>query len=845
MIFTIYKGKTTKEISFPLGGIGSGCIGLGGDGRLIDWEIFNRPSKGRGNGYSHIAIKSKNSKGIITKVLNGDLLKDYMGRYQNGQDGGFGLGPETSSLCGFPHFKDVTFDGEFPIAKIIFKDDMFPADVILTAFNPFIPLDDKNSSIPAAFFEIEIQNNADEATEFQTAFSVKNPFKTTRNTFVKKDGISMLFLDNAGTEKTSTEYGDLTLATDGTTVHYQTYWYRGGWQDGIVSFWNDFTSENDLSDRTYEDYGDRDTGTLAVKIKIMPGIKEKIRFILTWNVPNCYNYWDPFLDESGRDKTWKNYYATIFENSQGSAVYSLKNWDMLFERTEVFKDALYSSTLDKVVIDAISSNLSVLKSPTVLRLDDGSFYGWEGVHPTMGSCEGTCQHVWNYAYALCFLFPKLERSIRNAELKYALEDSGKTSFRVKLPYGRDNGGFRACLDGQMGIIIKTYREWKISGDDKWLKENWEKLKKILEYAWSEDNPDEWDRDKDGILEGRQHHTLDMELFGPSSWLEGMYLAALKAASIMALYLGDLKKHKEYEEIYKKGYEWTKKNLFSGEYFIHKVDIKDKNILEHFGAVREYWNIEKEEIKYQIGPGCSIDQMLGQWHSDIIGIGEIFDKSQIKIALKNMMKNNFKESMREFCNTWRIFSLNDEAGTVICAYPDKSVKPSIAVPYCDETMTGFEYQFAGFLIRYGMINEAIKVVKAIRDRYDGEKRNPWNEIECGSNYARSMASFALMPIFGGFEFDMPRHYMGFNPACQKGDFKCLWSIEPGWGTFEITDGYAKLLVIEGSVKLSSFGAKFAKTVKNVVADGKNIKFHGEDGTIKFDLITINNSLEIFY
>lgn len=150
-----------------------------------------------------------------------------------------------------------------------------------------------------------------------------------------------------------------------------------------------------------------------------------------------------------------------------------------------------------------------------------------------------------------FLFPDLERSIRNLEFQYATYDSGATKFRLDLPLSKRDVNFRACVDGQMGCVIKTYREWKISGDDAWLKEVWPTVKKIMDYAWSEENKDEWDRDKDGVLEGRQHHTLDMELFGPSSWLQGFYLGALKAASEMAHFLGDEAKAEEYTLLFEK------------------------------------------------------------------------------------------------------------------------------------------------------------------------------------------------------------------------------------------------------------------------------------------------------
>ena len=845
----VYEGEYRNEISFPLGGIGSGSVGLGGDGRLIDWEIFNRPAKGSITGASHIAVKAKTRNGVITKILNADMNKEFMGKYRGKEAmySGYGYGPDSASMCGFPHFKNVSFKGEFPFAEITFCDDNFPAQIKLRAFNPFIPLDEKNSSIPGAFFEVEIQNVSDEEIEYQTAFSLINPFALSRNVSLVRGGYNMIRLENAGAEKDDVNYADLTIASPEENSYTQTYWYRGDWKDAVVSFWNDFNSEKDMPKREYKEPGKCkfDGCTLAVKTTIAPSETKSVRFIMSWNAPNNHNDWSEPENELLKSKTWKNYYATIFEDSSDTAEYSLKNWESLYRRTLLFKETLFNSSLDKSVIEAVSATMSVLKSPTVWRLEDGSFYGWEGVHERSGSCEGTCQHVWNYAYALCFLFPNLERSIRDLEFKYSTYENGQMVFRLKLPLGEDKGDFRACLDGQMGSVIKCFREWKISGDDEWLKNNWENIKNILEYAWSKENYDEWDRNKDGVLEGRQHHTLDMELFGPSSWLEGMYLAALAAAVQMAEYLGDSEKAAEYSELFEKGYDWTKENLFNGKYFIQKIDLKDKNIIEHFGAEERYWNEEKNEIKYQIGEGSSIDQLLGQWHAGINGIGKIFDEKQTKTALESMMKNNYKESMREFVNPWRIFSLNDEAGSIICDYPEGAYKPCISVPYCQETMHGFEYQFAGLLAANGMIDDALKVVKAIRGKYDGKKRNPWNEMECGSNYARSMASFALIPILSGFEFHLPKKYIGFNPKVDKENFRCFWSLGTGWGSFSIKGGKAVIEILEGSLTLSSVGLKFAEAVNNLVIDNEKTGFDFKDGIISFSEKKICTSIEIMY
>ena len=335
----------------------------------------------------------------------------------------------------------------------------------------------------------------------------------------------------------------------------------------------------------------------------------------------------------------------------------------------------------------------------------------------------------------------------------------------------------------------------------------------------------------------------MELFGPSSWLQGMYLAALKAASEIADYLGETDKAAEYTEIFNSGYNYTKNNLFNGEYFIQEVDLKDKSILEHFGFDERYWNEETNEIKYQIANGSSIDQLLGLWHAKILGLGEIFDVEQVKTALKNMFKYNYKSSMRDFTNPWRIFSLNDEAGTVICEYPNKDKKPSIPISYCEETMTGFEYSFAGLLAEYGMIDESLQVIKAVRERFDGKKRNPWNEIECGNNYARSMSSFALLTIFSGFEFDIPHNHIGFNPKVNKENYKSCWFVDSAWGNFSIENNVVLIEILEGKIDLSSIGLKFANKIRKLLIDDIDTEFCFEKGNLNFEKQTLYKTAKI--
>ncbi len=826
----VYFGEYLNEISFPVGGIGTGCFGVAGNGRLVDWEIFNRPGKGKKMGYTHIAVKAKTENGkVFFKVLNSDLEKDLMGTYDRGQFHGYGYGPSGETMSGLPHFKESEFDGEFPIAKLTFRDKDFPGTVVLTVFNPFIPLDSYNSSLPAGFFDIEFINNTDEKVEYSAYLSVNNPFKKSVNELVECNGKTVLKL-GTDIDKNSTDYGDLSIACCEKNASFQCYWYRGGWKDSIDVFVKELQCDKML-DRVYDTAGDGDTATVKSVVEAEKNDRQNIRFVLSWNVPNNYNYW---TDDENKKQSWKNYYATVFGSSAESAVYCADNFQSLYERTLSFKNALFDTTVDKTVTEAISATMSVIKTSTVLRLEDGSFYGWEGVHELAGSCEGTCQHVWNYAYALCFLFPDLERSIRDNEFKYSMCDSGKTVFRMSLPLGSEKLNMRACLDGQMGIVFKTYREWKISGNTAWLKSVWDNVKKVLSYAWSEENEDKWDFDKDGVLEGRQHHTLDMEIFGASAWLEGMYLCALKAGTEMARFLGDSEAEKEYGELFKKGYEWTRENLFNGEYFIQKIDLNDKSYIEKFDCP-VYWYDEAGELKYQIASGCEIDQLLGQWHSDILGLGEIFSRSQMKTALKSIYKYNFV-SMRDVVNTWRVFSLNDEKGAIICSFPQG--KHTIPIPYQTETMTGFEYALAGLMIAEGMEKEGLEIVKSIRARYDGKKRNPWNEIECGSNYARAMASYALIPIYSGFKFDLPNKQIGFDPI-HKENFKTFFSVGTAWGVFNWKKDKISLEITEGALELNSFIIE--ADIKKAFADGKEIEFSCENAVVKFDEAVIKESL----
>ena len=404
-----YCGEYSKKISFPLGGIGTGSIGLSGIGRLIDWEIFNRPNKESYNGYTHFAIKAEQGGRVVdARILQGDITDDFLGKGAGSNHSwGIGHGPNRCNLGGMPHFRNVNFKGEFPIATVEYRDDKFPGIVNLTAFNPFIPSDSKNSSIPVNYFEYEVHNPTNDELTYTVAFVCSNPFREkTINKYSNSGDVHSIIMESAAYKEDDTRYGNLCISTTTQDISYQEYMYRGKWFDDLTTYWKEFATLGPLKNRSYDEPRDCDYNTyqdnciLAPKVTLKPYESKKILFSLSWYIPNVENYWNKNVE--GEPNCWKNYYTTLFSSSEEVAHYSLSNFEDLKKNTKLFKDALFSTTMPSSMVDAIQGTITVLKSSATLRLESGEFYSFEGTNINTGSCEGSCTHVWNYAYALPF-----------------------------------------------------------------------------------------------------------------------------------------------------------------------------------------------------------------------------------------------------------------------------------------------------------------------------------------------------------------------------------------------------------------------------------------------------------
>ena len=493
-------------------------------------------------------------------------------------------------------------------------------------------------------------------------------------------------------------------------------------------------------------------GEIGRKWRLEAGQSATVTFLVTWFFPNLNHL--PDIPVQGR------YYASRFDSALSVARYVATNVDRLVSQTLLWRDTWYDSTLPHWFLDRTFLNTSILASSTCHRFEDGRFWAWEGV----GCCAGTCAHVWHYAQAMGRQFPELERILRErTDFGLALMPSGAIRFR-----GENNGG--PAIDAQAGAILRSLREHQMSADDTFLRRVWPGVKRATLWLISQDG------NGDGILEGAQHNTLDTDWYGPVAWLSGLYLAALQAAAAMADERNDHAFAQKCRDILQRGQTKIVASLFDGEYFYNKVDPR------HLDTVNS-------------GTGCEIDQVMGQSWAFQVGLPRVMPEKETRAALKSLWRYNFSPDVgpyRENNKPGRWYAVAGEAGLLMCTFPRKdwdyekakggAGKGAWAAMYFNECMNGFEHQVAGHMLWEGMAQEGLAVERAVHDRYHASKRNPWNEVECGDHYARSMASYGVFLAACGFEYNGPQARIGFAPRLTPENFKAPFTVAEGWGTY---------------------------------------------------------------
>jgi hypothetical protein len=233
--------------------------------------------------------------------------------------------------------------------------------------------------------------------------------------------------------------------------------------------------------------------------------------------------------------------------------------------------------------------------------------------------------------------------------------------------------------------------------------------------------------------------------------------------------------------------------------------------------------DTEHPEYQVGKGCLVDQLVGQYLADVCGLGNLLNPAHIRSALASIHKYNYKRNLFNHNSVQRTFALNDESATIICDYANAE-RPHIPFPYFGEVMTGFEYTAASQMLFAGMVSEGIECIASIRRRYDGERRNPWDEAECGHHYARAMAAWSGILAYSGFRYHAGTQTLIINPKSSRADFQCIWSTATGWGEFHAGQTQLTIKVHAGRLPLQSCVFKGqALPVHKIVEPGEDLQW----------------------
>lgn len=750
-----YRGTYLTAIRFPVGGIAAGSIVENGQAERSLWWIFNNVGVKKGTGVvpnSFFAVRvQRPGHSAVVRAL------------------------QTVSVGPFQGMRSLSFQGEYPLGWYTFADPTVPVKISMETYSPFIPMDLKNSSIPVAIYNLTARNTTrnrlrvdflasqQNAVGFNGYDAIGGPNKNRVNGYGHNrnrvlPGKTGTMLSMLG------PIGSMELAAYARHVTGTARW------TSLQALRGEFAATGSLSGPTTARSpakGVTVDGALATAVVLRPGETRTIPFVLTWYFPHArhgYAHW------GGAGNQYTNWWSSAADVAR----YVAARFTFLQTTTRLYHDSLYASNFPRYILDRISAATAVLRTPTVFWTKTGYFGGWEGtnVDASYHCCPGNVTHVYQYAQTPARLFPSLGRQLRE-------EDFSDQEPNGLIPFRYGNGAYAA--DGQLGVILGSYREYLLSTNGAWLHANWPHIKRAMEYIIQTNDPSH-----NGMLTGYSPTTLDTSLSGTSSWIGTLYLAALEASSRMAALVGDRAASSLYQTIFRHGQARQNAALWTGAYYAEKS--------QHLPHDVEY------------GDGMAIDMLLGQWWASQLDLGEIYPAARTKTALQSLFTDNYRDNFlmyepdTRFTPEWRRFVRNTDAGTLMFSWPhhDKPANPR-TVWYNDETWTGTEYAAAATMIQQGLLTDGLRMIKAVADRYDGQLRasldmalgncgvgygtgNPFGDDECGKWYARSMSSWSILLALQGFIYDGPARTLGFKPVWQPDDHRSFFTISSGWGVF---------------------------------------------------------------
>ncbi len=810
----VYRGEARRCIAFPLGGIGTGTVAVCGDGTLRQWQIWNRVEH---RGYlpdSFFAITAQSEGGE-------NLLRALMTREFMNLPDGFAPVPTVDDhylpeecralLQAFPCVESTQFVGRYPIAELRYLDSALPVQVQLEAFSPMIPLQPDDSGLPLIYWNFTLKNVSRKPVEGRLVACLQNGvghvpgtriegvssphYGGNRNRVVNWGKWCGVFMDRVGQKKGDPNYGEMFVgawmpAQPSGIVEVVTRWeHREALRAPLE--WGELAAN---AQPATSQAGRTINAAVAVPYALQAGESAVVTFAYAWRFPNRTSHWTQKLIYPEKPEPVEtrigNRYSQRFSTLRAVLDYADRNGRRLTEKTRLYRDTFFSSTLPAPLLDAASSQSSILRTEVCFRTADGRFYGFEGGHGAStkrpdcaeGCCAMTCTHVWNYEMSVSRLYPELARSMREVEFFHQQSEEGYIPHRVGLPLSLprphlQEGPPTPALDGMLGAVLKLRREAQRTASPAWARRYWSRLRRLMEYVIRT-----WDPDGKGLIVGEQPNTYDIATWGPNTFIGSLYLGALAACLDLASALGLEGKQAEFLAACRIRLDAGRRahdRVWNGEYYQHEE--------------------APAHLEYGWGPGVHSDSLLGQWYAHLLGLGHVLPPDKVKKTLAAIMQHNFRSYWTEFVHQQRVYITGMEKGLLNCSWP-RGGRPEKPVPYCDEVWTGIEYEVAALCLYEGLPGKGVELVSAVRHRHSGETRNPWNEVECGDHYVRAMSSWSLLDAASGLVYEGLLQRLRFCPVLQRDRHRAFLITGTGWGTIAREGKRITISVVHGKLRL---------------------------------------------
>ena len=794
---TQHTDAKLSQVLTPFGGLGTGTVSLAGDGRLAEFQIRHRPDQDSIPGLSCLALRTRWEGGSDARLLEGPVRPPFH-KHALRAGGSYhpGLGLGTAGLFGLPRCAHVSCRLGYPFMRVDLEDPACPVRIGLEAWNPLVPLDSVASSQPVLAMRVHVHNPTETLVHLDLAATLSNCFHQPsagqpQHALHRQHDVSLLELRDPDLPADDPARGAIGWATTHAATSARACWPALPWMSAETRFWEQFLVTGSWEDDGLPGNPAKAVGSLYLHHSLDPGAHCVLPLWLLWRCPTA-SYRLGRSDAAGTARagqvhTWPAPYAQRSRDLLDLAGQVAAADADRYAATTRFRAALEALDADAAVIDALGSTLTALRSPTTIALPEGDLWSYEGSRADEGSCPGSCGHVWAYDQALAWLWPDLARAWVDRSIRHLVAPSGASAFRIPIPPGDAPSAPRPAVEAQCNLIIRTCQLWRRWACAEWTRGHLPVLRRVLD--WAERH---WCNDR-GLVEAVVHNTFDVEFTGRDARASILMQAARRAMACLEADLGEPTAAEHLRQRCAQAATAIDTELFDGWYLQRPDPDAD--------APRSGLSDDPLPV-HQIGDGCLADQLLGAWLARCADLQTDLDPAYERAALQAILNRNWRAPLGEHVCAQRVYAMPDEAALLLVSWP-RGGRPLVPMPYCDEAgWTGIEYMVAGHLLLLGETEAAERLVRGVRARFDGARRNPCNEYECGSYYGRSLAAWSLLLGTSAQAYDPNSGTLQLRAPEQR-EHGVLWAAAGAWGALRREDdGHLYFRVHGGRARLRS-------------------------------------------